>query len=70
MDFIISISSGATPDKKEAWKYYTDDKESGIPFLRVQNIKPDTTISNDFIYISLKKPTKICLIVLKFLKMI
>lgn len=52
MDFIISISSGATPDKKEAWKYYTDDKESGIPFLRVQNIKPDTTISNDFIYIT------------------
>lgn len=52
MDFIISISSGATPDKKEAWKYYTEDKESGIPFLRVQNIKPDTTISNDFIYIT------------------
>lgn len=51
-DFIISISSGATPDKKEAWKYYTEDKKSGIPFLRVQNIKPDTTISSDFIYIT------------------
>ncbi|EOJ2723141.1 restriction endonuclease subunit S [Campylobacter upsaliensis] len=51
-DFIINISSGATPDKKEAWKYYTEDKKSGIPFLRVQNIKPDTTISSDFIYIT------------------
>lgn len=51
-DFIINISSGATPDKKEAWKYYTEDKKSGIPFLRVQNIKTDTTISSDFIYIT------------------
>lgn len=51
-DFILSISSGATPDKKESWKYYTDDKSQGIPFLRVQNIKSDTTIADDFIYIN------------------
>lgn len=51
-DFILSISSGATPDKKESWKYYTEDKTKGIPFLRVQNIKPNTTISDDFIYIN------------------
>ncbi|TLD84001.1 restriction endonuclease subunit S [Helicobacter sp. MIT 11-5569] len=53
-DFIISISSGATPDKKESWKYYTEDKTKGIPFLRVQNIKPNTTISDDFIYINVE----------------
>lgn len=51
-DFILSISSGATPDKKKSWKYYTEDKTKGIPFLRVQNIKPNTTISDDFIYIN------------------
>lgn len=51
-DFIISISSGATPDKNKAHLYYTNDAQSGIPFLRVQNIKPDSTISNDFIYIT------------------
>lgn len=36
-DYILSISSGATPNVKEGDKYYTTSEE-GIPFLRVQNI--------------------------------
>lgn len=37
-DFIINISSGATPEKDESEKYYTDSAENGVPFLRVQNV--------------------------------
>jgi type I restriction enzyme, S subunit len=37
-DFIINISSGATPEKDESEKYYTDSPENGVPFLRVQNV--------------------------------
>lgn len=36
-DFVQSISSGATPRRDEEDKYYSTS-ESGIPFLRVQNI--------------------------------
>jgi restriction endonuclease S subunit len=36
-DFIIKISSGATPNRKEEKKYYSN-KQNGIPFLRVQNL--------------------------------
>lgn len=50
-DFILGISSGATPDKSNP-AYYTDDKLLGIPFIRVQNLNQNTTISNDFIYIT------------------
>jgi restriction endonuclease S subunit len=35
--FILSISSGATPKTSESEKYYSDEN-SGVPFLRVQNI--------------------------------
>jgi len=38
-DYIVRISSGATPSIKEEEKYYTDDKENGMPFLRVQNLQ-------------------------------
>lgn len=37
-DYIVRISSGATPSVKEEEKYYSD-KENGIPFLRVQNLQ-------------------------------
>ena len=37
-NFIIKIASGATPSVTEEDKYYSD-KESGIPFLRVQNLQ-------------------------------
>ena len=37
-DYIINISGGATPEKDESEKYYTDSAENGVPFLRVQNI--------------------------------
>jgi restriction endonuclease S subunit len=35
--YVENISSGATPNRKEEEKYYTDSL-NGIPFLRVQNI--------------------------------
>jgi restriction endonuclease S subunit len=38
-DYVIKVSSGATPKKEEEEKYYAD-KENGIPFLRVQNLSP------------------------------
>lgn len=42
-DFIVSMGSGATPLKENA-EYYTEDKEQGIPFLRVQNLCTDSSI--------------------------
>lgn len=39
-DYVIRISSGATPSVKEEDKYYSN-KEKGIPFLRVQNLQPN-----------------------------
>lgn len=36
-DYVVSLSSGATPKTTESEKYYTD-AENGIPFLRVQNL--------------------------------
>jgi hypothetical protein len=38
-DYVIKISSGATPKTTESEKYYTN-QENGIPFLRVQNLSP------------------------------
>lgn len=38
-DYVLSLSSGATPKTTESERYYTD-AESGIPFLRVQNLSP------------------------------
>jgi len=38
-DYVKGIASGATPKTAEVEKYYSD-AESGIPFLRVQNLSP------------------------------
>ena len=38
-DYVVSLSSGATPKTTESEKYYSE-KENGIPFLRVQNLSP------------------------------
>src|SRR3972149_242656 len=38
-DYVVSLSSGATPKTTEREKYYSE-KENGIPFLRVQNLSP------------------------------
>lgn len=45
-DYILRISSGATPSVKEEEKFYSD-KESGIPFLRVQNLQTNGKLSLD-----------------------
>lgn len=45
-DYIIRISSGATPSVKAEEKYYSD-KENGIPFLRVQNLQTNSELSLD-----------------------
>ena len=51
-DYALSISGGATPKKTDGGKYYAD-KETGIPFLRVQNLNTDSTLSlNDCLYIN------------------
>src|SRR3990167_2259939 len=38
-DYVVSLSSGATPKTTESEKNYTD-AENGIPFLLVQNLSP------------------------------
>ena len=38
-DYVVSVSSGATPKTTESEKYYAE-KENGIPFLRVQKLSP------------------------------
>ncbi len=38
-NYVISISSGATPKTAEKEKFYSDS-DNGIPFLRVQNLLP------------------------------
>ena len=51
-DYALSISGGATPKKTENDKYYAD-KGTGIPFLRVQNLNTDGTLSlDDCLYIN------------------
>ena len=51
-DYALSISGGATPKKTESDKYYAD-KGTGIPFLRVQNLNTDGTLSlDDCLYIN------------------
>lgn len=51
-DYALSISGGATPKKTESDKYYAD-KETGVPFLRVQNLNTDGTLSfDDCLYIN------------------
>ncbi|CAM3423208.1 Restriction endonuclease subunit S [Flavobacterium longum] len=38
-DYVKGLASGATPKTTESEKYYAE-KETGIPFLRVQNLSP------------------------------
>ncbi len=45
-DYVIGISSGATPKTTESEKYYSE-KENGIPFLRVQNLSPTGILEFD-----------------------
>ena len=42
-DFIIKMSSGATPSVQEEEKYYGDEV-NGIPFLRVQNLNSNSRL--------------------------
>lgn len=47
-----SFAGGATPSKRESEKYYSDS-QTGIPFLRVQNLQTDGELSlNECIYIN------------------
>ena len=51
-DYALSITGGATPPKTEVGKYYADS-ESGIPFLRVQNLQTNGELSlDDCVYIN------------------
>ena len=51
-DYALFVSGGATPKKTEGDKYYSD-KETGVPFLRVQNLNTDGTLSfDDCLYIN------------------
>ncbi|MCQ2295051.1 MAG: restriction endonuclease subunit S [Bacteroidales bacterium] len=51
-DFALSVSGGATPKKADGDKYYADAK-TGIPFLRVQNLNADGSLSlTDCLYIN------------------
>lgn len=51
-DYALSVSGGATPKKTEGDKYYAD-KDTGVPFLRVQNLNTDGTLSfDDCLYIN------------------
>ncbi len=58
-DFVLSISSGSTPKTTEQAKYYTEDKNLGIPFLRVQNLSIQGNIRlNNIKYINEDTHTK------------
>lgn len=51
-DYALSIAGGATPKKTETEKFYSDS-ESGIPFLRVQNLQTNGELSlKDCVYIN------------------
>lgn len=45
-DYVVGISSGATPKTTESEKYYSE-KENGLPFLRVQNLSPTGILEFD-----------------------
>ena len=47
-----SFAGGATPSKRESEKYYSDS-QTGIPFLRVQNLQTNGELSlNECIYVN------------------
>lgn len=51
-DYVLAMSGGATPKKEEEEKYYSD-KDSGVPFVRVQNLNVDGHLSlNDVKYVN------------------
>ncbi|HEX8775432.1 MAG TPA: restriction endonuclease subunit S [Pyrinomonadaceae bacterium] len=51
-DFILAMSSGATPSVKEEEKFYSDEV-NGVPFIRVQNLSPTNELMlNDLRYIN------------------
>lgn len=53
-DYVQAMSGGSTPKKEEEEKYYSDE-ESGIPFVRVQNLNVDGHLSlNDVKYVNLE----------------
>lgn len=45
-DYVVNVSSGATPKTTESELYYAE-KENGIPFLRVQNLSPTGVLEFD-----------------------
>jgi type I restriction enzyme S subunit len=45
-DFIVAMSGGSTPKTEEQEKYYSD-AASGVPFVRVQNLKVSGELSLD-----------------------
>lgn len=47
-DYVLALSGGSTPKKEEEEKYYAD-AESGIPFVRVQNLNVDSHLSLDYV---------------------
>ncbi len=50
--YALSFAGGATPSKQESEKYYSDS-QTGIPFLRVQNLQTTGELSlNECIYIN------------------
>ena len=49
-DFILYMAGGATPQKDQKEKYYTD--ESGIPFIRVQNLAPEGLDLSECVFIN------------------
>lgn len=51
-DFVIDIAGGATPKIEDSEKYYTDDPNVGVVFLRVQNISPEGLKLNDCKFIT------------------
>lgn len=50
-DFIVKMAGGATPKKTEYDKYYCSD-DSGMPFIRVQNLSPEGLQLEDCKYIN------------------
>lgn len=51
-DYVQAMSGGSTPKKEEEEKYYSDE-DSGIPFVRVQNLNVDGHLSlNDVKYVN------------------
>ena len=51
-DYALYMAGGATPKKTEADKFYADS-ETGIPFLRVQNLQTNGELSlEDCVYIN------------------